>query len=456
MRKLLAVVFAVCLLSLVATLSVSAQTPPPFTTAFAVQNLGTVDAHVVVQWFTEEGSLVYTSPDVVIAPGGLGNYSPGTGLPASWSGSVVISADQPIAAIANTTDNFGVPTYWGGSEGLSSAATGTSVYLPFALRSRSGRTSTIGVQNAGGSTANVYINFKGHSSSPIDAQVVKSLNAGASTILNLGADVAGLGSNWMGSVAVTSTMPLAASSLDVGANLLYNYSGVAAASTDLVLPFVVGARSNQDTAHALLNPSGVLAHVTITYTGNIYGVPSTTVISRDLQPNELWNQLHSAQTGNGFLGSAVIHSDLPVLGIVNQTYGSFGASGKKMAYTMIDASKLTPKISLPYVLRERSSKRQGIIIQNAGAVDTTLYVSFTPLAGGGNGNPSTYTKSVPAGQFYNFGTNYTEWDSIGNGAYGTMVVTNTANVNIVAIVNTWNTVVSESVDSLGSYIATNY
>jgi hypothetical protein len=123
---------------------------------------------------------------------------------------------------------------------------------------------------------------------------------------------------------------------------------------------------------------------------------------------------------------------------------------------MVDSSSLTPQISLPYVLRERSNKRQGIIIQNASDTDTTVYVSFEPMAGGGNGNPHTYSRFVAAGGFYNFGTNYADWDPMLNGAFGTMVVTNSADVEIVAIVNTWNTVVSASVDSLGSYIGTNY
>ncbi len=436
--------------------TVYAQAPPPLTTAFAVQNLGSSDATVVVQWYTKEGTLVYTSPPQTIAPGGLGNYLAGTGLPDPWSGSVVISADQPIAAIANTADNFASPTYWGSSEGFSSGMLGTEVYLPFALRERNNRTSTIGVQNAGSAAANVYINFIGHPSSPINHQIVKNLNAGANTILNLKNDVSALGSGWMGSVVITSTEKVAASALDQGPGLLYNYSGVAQPSTDLLMPFVVGNRSGQDTAHAVLNPSTELtATVTVTFTGEIGGSPVVVPVTQQIGPNQMWNLLHSTVTGNGFLGSAVLHSNIPVLGIVNHTYGPFGATGRKMSYTMINASNATPNISLPYVVRERSNKRQGIIIQNTGAVSTTLYVSFKPLAGTGNGNPHTVTREVGPGMFYNFGTWYSEWDPISNGAYGTMIITNTAGVNIVAIVNTW-AITAPPGDSLGSYIGINY
>jgi len=453
-RFLFVVILATLLLPIVPAHFVSAQVP--LTTAFAVQNMGTQDATIVVQWYAEEGDLVYTSPSVVVAPGALGNFLAGTGLASSWSGSVVISADQPIAAISNTTNDFGSPSYWGSSEGFKAEALSTNAYLPFVLRDRGGRNSTIGVQNTGSAQANVYINFIGHSSSPVNFQVVKTLNAGASTILNLNSEVTSLGSGWMGSVIITSTQKVAASALDMGSNIVYAYSGVPAPATDLVMPFVVGGRSGQDTAHALLNPNTVAANVTITYTGESGGVPVQVVVNRQLQPSEMWNQLHSAQTGSGFLGSAILHSDQPVLGIVNHTYGSFAAAGRKMAYSMINAATLTPNISLPYVLRARSNKAQGVIIQNAGTVPTTLSVSFTPLAGTGNGTAYTYTKVVQPGQFYNFGTSFAEWNPIQDGAYGTMVVTNSANVNIVAIVNTWSTNVSSGVDSLGSYIGINY
>jgi hypothetical protein len=460
LKKLFSMAMVVLILAsivvLVLATPVLGQTPA-LTVAFAVQNMGTADATIVVEWYTEEGSLVYTSPGVVVAPGALGNYLASTGLPSSWAGSVVISADQPIAAIANTTDNFSTPRYWGSSEGFSSDQTSTTVSFPFVLRARSGRNSTIGIQNAGSSSASVYVNFIGHASSPINLQVVKVLNAGANTVLDLNAEVAGLGSGWMGSAVVTSTEPLAASSLDIGTDVMYNYSAVPAAANDLVLPFIAGGRSNQDTAHALLNPSSSLTStVTITYTGDNFGTPNQVVVTQDVGPGEMWNVLHSSHTGAGFLGSAVLNATEPVMGIVNHSYGSFSGTGRKMAYTMVDASELTPNISLPFVLRTRSNKAQGIIIQNTSPTTTTLYVSFTPLAGGGNGNPFTYQRLVGPGQFYNFATFFSEWDPIGEGAFGTMVVTNTAGVDVVAICNTWNTAVSTARDSLGSYIGTNY
>jgi|GEM_PF-3253502 len=442
------------LLAFVPTYTAFAQAP--FTTAFAVQNLGNQDATVVVQWYTKEGDLVYTSPAQIIHPGELGNYLAGDFLGTSWSGSVVISSDQPIAAIANTTDNFATPGYWGSAEGFGAGSLSTSSYLPFALRNRGGRTSTIGVQNAGSAQADIYINFIGHESSPVNTRVVKNLKPGASTILNLNSDVTALGDNWMGSVVITSTQNVAATALDVGTNILYNYSGVAQPSTDLLMPFVVGARSNQDTASALLNPNPITATVTMTFTGQIG--TSTVVVSttREVGPGQMWNLLHSSVTGAGFLGSGIVHSNVPVLGIVNHTYGSFGAPGRKQSYTMINASAATPNISLPYILRARGNKVQGVIIQNTSAVTTTLYVSFKPLPGAGNGNPYTYQREVGPGMFYNFGTSFSEWAPIGDGAYGTMVITNTAGVNIVAIVNTWNPYVSANVDSLGSYIGINY
>ena len=110
MKKSFVVIMTSCLL-LLGILPASAQAPS-LTSAFAVQNLGDADAQIVVEWYDEEGSIVYTSPGMIVAPGGLGNFLVGAGLPASWVGSVVVYSDQPVSTIVNTTDKYeGVRKY---------------------------------------------------------------------------------------------------------------------------------------------------------------------------------------------------------------------------------------------------------------------------------------------------------------------------------------------------------
>ena len=449
MKKILFVGSVIVLIVISQMLVSSVTAQGPLTSAFAVQNQSqTATAHVTVVFYNPNGTTA-ASDSKDIPPGGLGNFAIPGAITGSWVGSVVISSDQPVSAIVSETDDFGNPTVWGNYEGFTSEATGTEIYLPFLLRNRSGRSTFFGVQNASSSTAQVWIHYKGHSSSPTNKDLGPiSIEPGASHIRFQSTDDTDLGDGWMGSVIITGTQKLAASVTDMGANVLYNYSGVTAPSTHLLMPFIVGNRSGQDTAHAILNPGTIDAHITITYTGG-----STIVKNYTLGGGQMWNLAHKDHTGSGFLGSAELTSDQPVLGIVNHTYGPFSGGGKKMSYTAINASNATDKISLPYALRKRSNKEQGIIIQNAGNTTTTITLQFNATLGG---TSQTYTNSVGPGGFWNLGTSWDQFLGLQDGFYGTVTITSSPPTNIVAIVNTWNYAVSSSQDSLGSYIGVNY
>jgi hypothetical protein len=424
-----------------------AQTP--LTAAFAVQNQSTTDiAHVQVVFYNTDGTTAATDAQN-LDPGGLGNFAIPGAITGSWVGSAVVSSDEPISAIVSETDNFVNPTVWGNHEGFTSDATGTNMYLPFILRNRSGRSSFFGVQNASSNVAQVWITYTGHSSSPTNKTVGPvTLEPGASEIRFQSTDDTDLGEGWMGSVTVTGTQNLAASVTDMGTNVLYNYSAVGSPSTHLLMPFVVGDRSNQDTAHAILNPGSLDASITITYTGDTQIVENYL-----LGAGEMWNLAHSSHTGSGFLGSAELTSSQPVLAIVNHTYGSFSGGGKKMSYTAISADAATDKIALPFVLRNRSSKMQGVIIQNAGDQTTSITVQFNATLGG---TSQSYSQSVDSGGFWNFSPSWAGFAALEDGFYGTASITTNPPTDIVAIVNTWNYVVSAGQDSLGSYIGVNY
>lgn len=173
---------------------------------FTLVNLGDGAASGTIQYTRPDGSQWRAPESFTIATSGgqliRRQYDADSGL-SDGRGSVVVSADQPLAAVVQLQARDGqVPTS-GAYSGISSPA-GT-VYVPLAMRrlnSASGLgNSQIVMQNTGSSTANIQvqlIRFDG-------TETVRNFNnvaAGASVEYDLDEDNA-LGDGWYGSAVVS-------------------------------------------------------------------------------------------------------------------------------------------------------------------------------------------------------------------------------------------------------------
>lgn len=426
------------------------------TSAFAVQNLSsTEDAAVIAIFYNVDGSEATRVP-MTIARGSLGNFAMPSSLPAGWKGSVVVESNVPVTAITNVmTPDGSSPYAFGSNDGMMPGSsgymgeTGTTMYLPFILRERNGRSTTFGVQNAGSTATSVTITYYNLDGS-VRYSFVKTLQPGQSEIRRQKVDDTFLPLGFMGSVIATSSgEQLAAGVNDVGYGVIYSYNGIPSPSTTLYLPFMVRNRSNQNTAFLIQNTTAGGATVNVNYVGSSPSGAVNVNHTASLGPYQGWNLAQSSVPGlpDGFLGSAKVISSQPVVGIVNHSYGGFSEVGNKACYNALTKGSRT--ITLPYIVRNRSSKSQGVIVQNVGGADTSVTFSFTPLAGGGNGSPFSKTMSIGPGGFWNFGTYWPDFAGMQDGAYGVATLTST-NSDIVAIVNTSRT---DSVwgDTLGSY-----
>jgi hypothetical protein len=442
------------------TLVAAAAPESDITSGVAIMNRSSsATASWAAHFYNTDGSEATNPSDPLPTSGTLGplkmvSFAMPSWLPSNWEGSVVVESDQQLSVIVNyysPTENRSSYVY-GTVNGFDSARVGSPLYLPFILRERSGRNTAFGIQNAGTTSAAVKIEYR-DTAGTIKKTVNPTLDPGQSEIRHQYDDDGDLGTGFMGFVIATSAQPLAGSVNDYGRNILYNYPASAKPETDLYMPFMVRNRSNQNTAYLLLNANASSTNVQVSYSGSTFTNPSVSVVdSRTLGPWEAWNLGQASVPGlpDGFLGSARVVASQPVVAIVNHSYGSFGDAGRKTTYLAVGDTQVTKNAALPFVLRNRSNKQQGIIIQNVDNVTTSVTISFTPTSGG---NAQTYSQSVGPYGFWNFGTNSTPFAGIGDGFYGTATVTSSTG-RVVVLVNTWNDTVGP--DSLGTYTGFNY
>ncbi|MCL4465757.1 MAG: hypothetical protein M1401_04495 [Chloroflexi bacterium] len=410
-------------------------------------------------FFNTDGSEATDPSDLAPISGTLGpqklaSFAMPGWLPSGWQGSVVIESDQELSAIVNyysPSENTSSYVY-GTVNGFDSPRTGSPLFLPFILRERSGRNTAFGIQNAGSASAAVTIEYR-DTSGAVRKTLNPTLAPGQSAVRHQYSDDSDLGGGFMGFVIATSSQPLAGSVNDYGQNILYTYPASAKPETNLYMPFMVRNRSNQNTAYLLLNANASSTSVQVIYSGSTSSNPNVSVVqSRTLGPWEAWNLGQASVPGlpDGFLGSARVVASQPVVAIVNHSYGAFSDAGRKTTYLAVGDSQVTKNAALPFVLRNRSNKQQGIIIQNIDNVDTRVTLSFVPTSGG---TAQTYTQTVGPYGFWNFGTGYAQFAGLGDGFYGTATITSDTG-RIVALVNTWNDTVGP--DSLGTYTGFNY
>lgn len=154
MKKFI-VLFTVIVSALVLMVATAAAQPTTYDSGFQVQNLGDGAATVNITFYNQDGS-VEAQVDDSIALNGSKTYFPlPGGVSSGFDGSVVISSDQPVAAITNVLgDGFDYGASYGGFDGGAG-----SVNLPLIMRNNGGFSTWFNVQNTGASATSVTVSY---------------------------------------------------------------------------------------------------------------------------------------------------------------------------------------------------------------------------------------------------------------------------------------------------------
>ena len=174
----------------------------------SIMNLGEVDATITPYWYAGDGSEVWTETNTVPPGAFITYYLPAYGMPDGFDGALVGSADQPVVALVNWLGPFLVGDGFAANLGIGQGQLQREMYLPrVAHVVAEGVSTQFSIQNAAEVTATVTISYY-HQSGVATAILADAIPAhGVSRYTTV--DVGALGDDWEGSVAISSTQPVA-------------------------------------------------------------------------------------------------------------------------------------------------------------------------------------------------------------------------------------------------------
>jgi len=328
-------------------------------TVYSFVNVGTAPATVVAQYFPPGGNtpdFTYTYNNVGVNTRTnvvLGN--PDAPLPPNWVGSVVLSADQDVVAVAATDyNNKGTPGNGYGTEMVMYGAFNegsTTLYAPQLMRITGANltASRMTIQNTTASPATVYVTFyfggSGVARPPITLAPYGSVTLRTNVITDI------TPANWTGaaSAVITATQPIVGfverhwDVVSQQQNWAAGYALLSSADADTVLyspamfrncvggncVLTVASTFNAYSTLFIQNTTPNPNPITITVINRATGLPLTNQIVQTLPAfgNYLMNPFNNdnnpggplnplyAEMGGSFNGSAVISASAPIVGV---------------------------------------------------------------------------------------------------------------------------------------------
>lgn len=277
-------VFLIASLLLLATVGLAAAQESPDKTAFVTsvtyQNISGSQASVIFSFYPENSATATQVPVTLAANAGASLFIGGlNSLPSNFSGSAVVSSNQPIVATLvqipqQSTTVVNRPL----SNGFSSAT--NQVTIATVLKNRFNQTTRFSVQNAHSSAVDLTVSFF-NADDPAAAPIVlnhNNLPVGAAQSFDAGS-LAQLPSPFNGSAIITAVQSgtstpanIVASALELGTttavpNDVKAFEGVSTGARTVYMPSALcNAFGGQETFYAITNTSASTGtDVTVTY-----------------------------------------------------------------------------------------------------------------------------------------------------------------------------------------------
>lgn len=368
MKKLLVVLLILAVVAVSHGSVFAAITVPggPFASSLQIQNLGAIDASVSIQYINSAGTVVHTTSHTIVSGDVLSIYVPAQASLASGEYSVVVSANQPVAAVSNFSDSDSGASYSGASVGSLSWG------FPAVYDNYYGYYTEIYAQNiaaaqditlqvyAPGNAVPVFTNTK--TAVPMNSSVNWSLK-----------DLTQLNTNVSYSASVTAAGEVVAIGNTYGSGTaapqLYSYNGFSTGAKTFYVPALYKSYYGWNAAMSIQNVSTTAAAVTVTYSGGF---------SKDyaIQPNSAVAIYIPAETAlpSGLM-SATVTSDQDVAVSVNISNNSNRAA----TYNGVDNATTT--VFAPNVMKRYYKYSSSVTCQNLGAVATTMTISYAGQVG---------------------------------------------------------------------------
>jgi hypothetical protein len=399
-----------------------------------VQNLNaTASAAIDAELYPQGGGAAITLSDTAPAGGSVNFYLPAEGSVPDGSYAVIISSAEPIAAIARTE--------WpsvGGAATYGNVPPATSVLVPLATNEYYNQTSQFSVQNTDtAASASITVKVYETGQSTASVEFTDSVLPGTSKTYDLGTDTefATLSSDFLGSITVDSTTPLAVQSFvdfGGGSKAVYAFSGLdaTAAAPKLFAPLVRRDYAGATTGISIVNPNPTAVTVDIDYIHNPDS-PDLTDYSETISIAANSSEAPYQGTGpmpSSWLGSAVLDAGTDVIvAMVNDATATTSA-----AYNAPSAADGGMTVSVPLVRNQHTASllTTGVQVMNIGTGTTSVSITYKD-SGGTSYGPET-ASIAPNGSYTFYQGAVT--CPLPSGSYGSATVTSTTE-DVVVIVN---------------------
>lgn len=418
-KLLLAMAMGVLLALVILLPALAGSTTKSLSTNFTVINLSSTDASGLVQYLKPDGTDWRPSEAFTLAANGgqaiFRQYQPGPGYIAdSGQGSVIVSADQPLAAVVqiralNQTATSGAYTgFFAGSD---------TFYVPLVARQRGTASgvanSQIIIQNTGAGATGVEVKFiDWFSGNPVYTKTTGiNINPGASYLYDL-ADETNLPTNWLGSAVVRATT--GGGSIAVVSNFFtgphgmqtFNAFSAESPSKAWVVPLFVSRLANglsapvtiQNLSNSTIPVGGAVMTCTVDSTSP-NPTPATFVVSNTtaIAPSMAyaWNPVTDMSLPSQWLGSCRVGASQNVIAFVQLR---FIGTDKAAAYEAIDATSTGKTVFVPLVAKRLPNGfASAVTIQNLNA-SASANITLTYRATQGYAPAQlVFTRTVAAG-----------------------------------------------------------
>ena len=391
-------ILVVLMLVLAVPLGVSAQGPSSYTVGIQVANLdSTGSAHIRIDYYNQSDGLLATFFEDDIAASDSETYYP---IHASepFNGSVVISSDKQVAAIANLLGDAGTGAgSFGGASYDSFSQGATSANIPLIAKNFYGIYTWFNVQNTGSVDATVTVTYAG-SPTPSCSETPVIIAPGAAKTFDQSTSSC-VADGFLGAATVTTggagqTIAVAVVEYDSQSLLAFN-AFATAGSTAPVMPLVSHGYYNSRTGIQIMNTGGSDTNVTVTYTPST-GFPGTTCTETktvqagksatfgDIAQFEQAGYPCGAMSGTnpanyGFAGSAAVTGNTTSQNLVAIVNSVTSGTPNSAAYASFDASSATNQVNFPLVMDRVWGIFSGYSVANVGTQPTNITCAYTGL-----------------------------------------------------------------------------
>ena len=426
--------FVFLVIVLVATMGAASALAAPvlnYTSCFQVQNLDSSQTAAIAVSYYEQGVASPTVVNDTVPAAGSKTYCPLSAVSDGFDGSVVISSNVEVAAIANVSGaESGDPNWTSYNASYTGFTAGaTTVNLPLLFKNNSGFDTFFNVQNAGTAPATVTVAYSDGA-----PNATATIGVGQAHTFRQADENH---TQAIFAATITSNQPVVATVIEVGPSnmpILFGYNGFTNAHTNPVMPLVQANNSGYTSGIQIQNTGAAATNVTLTYFPATAGTQCTETHSIAPGASETfalysWDagDTSSANTcvnGQTFIGSARVTTNsgnTGLVAIVNQH--SFGTN-KGASYGAFNPDNATDTVVMPLIMDRNSDYWTGFNVQNVGSAATTVNCTFAN---------TSYTASATLQPYQ--ALNDIQFNNIANGYVGSAVCSSNNGQPIIAVVN---------------------